>query len=151
MKPRIIVSVLIAILSITATGYTEQSDNKNKLEEIKGQTKALMENLKAYTTEQKQEAIQDTKATLGKLDAHIDELESRVDTNWDEMDKAARQKARGNLKALRKKRNQVAEKYGSLKTSSGNAWEHMKDGFSEAYESLVDAWEKSEKEFGAGK
>jgi hypothetical protein len=41
----------------------------------------------------------------------------------------------------------VAEKYGSLKASSTSAWEEMKQGFSEAYEDLSDAWAKSVNEF----
>jgi hypothetical protein len=34
-----------------------------------------------------------------------------------------------------------------MKASSVDAWDHMKDGFSDAYKALADAWEKSEKEF----
>ena len=67
------------------------------------------------------------------------------------MNKAAREKARANLKALRKQRNEVAEWYGGLKASSADAWEHMKKGFSDAYKSLGDAWEKSAQEFGTNK
>lgn len=85
------------------------------------------------------------------LDKRIEELEARVDESWGKMDKAAREKARANLKALRKQRTQVAEWYGSLKSSTGDAWEHMKKGFSDAYKALNDAWEKSEKEFESGK
>jgi hypothetical protein len=34
-----------------------------------------------------------------------------------------------------------------MKTSSADAWDHIKNGFSDAYKALADAWEKSEKEF----
>jgi hypothetical protein len=34
-----------------------------------------------------------------------------------------------------------------MKTSSVDAWDHMKKGFSNAYKDLEHAWEKSEKEF----
>jgi hypothetical protein len=34
-----------------------------------------------------------------------------------------------------------------LKSSSADACEHMKKGFSDAYQKLYDAWEKTEKEF----
>ena len=63
------------------------------------------------------------------------------------MNEATRKEACENLRALRKQRNQVAEWYGSMKTSSADAWDHMKKGFSDAYKALEDAWEKSEKEF----
>jgi hypothetical protein len=55
------------------------------------------------------------------------------------------------MKALRRQRTGVAEWYGSLKTSSSDAWEHIKKGFSDAYESLSEAWEKPEKEFDINK
>ena len=67
------------------------------------------------------------------------------------MDAAAREKARARLKELRSQRTQVAEWYGSLKSSSGDAWEHMKEGFSDAYTALHDAWEKAAKDFSSDK
>jgi len=47
----------------------------------------------------------------------------------------------------RKQRNQVAEWYGSMETSSAGAWDHMRKGFSDAYKVLEDAREKAENEF----
>jgi hypothetical protein len=72
-----------------------------------------------------------------------------VDKNWGKMNEAARKEARENLRALRKQRNQVAEWYGSMKTSSADAWGHIKTGFFDAYKALEDVWKKSEKEFGS--
>ena len=77
------------------------------------------------------------------LDRRIDELETKIADDWDQMSGAAREKTRESLKTLRKKRNDVAEKYGSLKASSTSAWEEMKQGFSEAYQDLSDAWANS--------
>jgi hypothetical protein len=36
-----------------------------------------------------------------------------------------------------------------MQSSSADAWEHMKQGFSDAYKALYDAWENSVKEFSA--
>ncbi len=63
------------------------------------------------------------------------------------MDKAARERARGTLTALHRQRIRVAEWYGSLKNSSIEAWERMKNGFSDAYNSLRSSWEKADKEY----
>jgi chromosome segregation ATPase len=111
----------------------------------------LIQALGAYTADQRDEAVQRAKTALNNLDERIDALEKRIDDNWDQMNKAAREKARANLKALRKQRNEVAEWYGSLKTSSADAWEHIKKGFSDAYKALGDAWGKSAREFGTSK
>ncbi|MEA3470039.1 MAG: hypothetical protein U9R57_17685 [Thermodesulfobacteriota bacterium] len=84
---------------------------------------------------------------MESLDKRIDDLEARIDQNWDNMNKAAREKARANLKNLQKQRVKLAEWYGSLKSDSGAAWEDLKKGFSDAYDSILDAWIKAEKEF----
>ena len=65
---------------------------------------------------------------------------------WDDMDKAAREKGRASLQALREQRTRVAEWFGSLKSSSASAWGHIKQGFSAAYQDLQGAWENSEQE-----
>lgn len=143
--------MLITVLGIALPGYAQTSSEKTSMEEVKQETQDLIQALKNYTADQRDEAVQKTKSALQTLDKRIDALETRIDNNWDNMNKAAREKARANLKALHKQRAKVAEWYGSMKSSTVNAWEHMKKGFSDAYSALYDAWEKSEKEFRTGK
>ena len=151
MKFNILAIASIAILGITPPIYAATSTDKTSTEEVKQETQNFLQTLKAYTADQKDEAIRKARTALDNLDKRIDALEARVDESWDKLNKDSRQKARDSLKALRKQRNQVAEWYGVLKSSTGSAWEHMKKGFSDAYKALGDAWEKSEKEFGSSK
>ena len=111
----------------------------------------MIDTLQQYTAEQRDQAVKEAEQALEKLDRRIDELETRVDNNWDNMTQAARKKARASLKALRKQRNELAEWYGSFKNSSAGAWEQMKKGFSDAYQSLSDSWEKALREYDSGK
>jgi chromosome segregation ATPase len=141
--------VLIGILGITPVCHAGKSTDTTSIEAVKQETRDLLQTLDAYTADRKDEAIRKTKTALDNLDKRIEALEARVDESWDKMDKAAREKARESLKALREQRNRVAEWYGSLKSSTIDSWEHIKKGFSNAYKTLDDAWEKSEKEFGA--
>jgi septal ring factor EnvC (AmiA/AmiB activator) len=143
--------MLVTVLGIIPLCYAEASSEKTPIEDIKNETQDLLTALKSYTSDQRDEAIQKTKSALEKIDKRIDTLETRIDNNWDNMNAAARKKARDSLKTLRKQRIKVAEWYGSLKRSSIDAWEHMKKGFSDAYEAFSDAWEKAEKEFGSSK
>lgn len=143
--------VLIGILGITPLCYAEASTDKTSIEEVKQETVDLLQTLDTYTADQKDEAIRKTEIALDKVDKRIDALEANIDKSWDKMDKETRKKARDSLKALRKQRNKVAEWVGSLKTSTKKAWEHMKEGFSDAYKALNDAWEESENEFGSSK
>lgn len=142
------VILVIGMLGITPLCFAQTSNSKATMEDVKKETQDLLQTLKSYTAEQKDEAMHKTKAALDRLDKRIDALETRIDNNWAKMDKAAREKARASLRAMHRQRTQVAEWYGSMKSSGKDAWGHMKNGFSDAYKALSDAWQKSEKEFG---
>ncbi len=143
--------MLIGMLGIPSLCSAETASDKTSMEEVKKETQDLLRTLGAYSVEQRDELILKTKAALDNLDKRIEALEKRADKGWDKMDKAAREKARASLKELRSQRTQVAERYDTLKNSTGDAWEHVKKRFSEAYKNLNDAWEKSEKEVGSNK
>jgi len=130
---------------------TEQTTEETTLKNVKQEVKEAAQAMKAYSFDQRDKAINNTKAALDKLDKRIDELEKEADKNWDNMNQAARNKTRNTLKALRKQRTELAEWYGSLKNSSAGAWDEVKKGFSDAYTSLHNAWEKAEKEFKSNK
>tara|TARA_R110002096_G_scaffold46310_21_gene123580 strand:- start:1695 stop:2114 length:420 start_codon:yes stop_codon:yes gene_type:complete len=132
---------------LAAQVEAESAGAKTTISDVRSETRELLQALKSYTAEQKDAAMAVTTSTLEKLDQRIDAVESRVDENWNRMDQAARKQARASLKALRQERVQVAEWYGGMRSSSADAWEHMKRGFSNAYQALSDAWEKSEHEF----
>jgi nitrate/TMAO reductase-like tetraheme cytochrome c subunit len=146
--------VLIAVFGIvsgcsdqTSTDKTMAKTDKTTAKEVKQEMQDVLQALQGYAADQRDEAVRKTKTVLDNLDSRIDALETNIDNNWDRMDKAAREKARANLKALRKQRMELAEWYGSLKSSSADAWEHAKKGFSDAYKALSDAWEKAVNEF----
>ncbi|WP_415397296.1 hypothetical protein [Sulfurimonas sp. CS5] len=147
MKSYVSKLMLIGILGVTPLCYAQTQTANTSIKEVKKETQDLLKTISSYSVDKKDEAVEKAKEGLDKLDKRIDELESRIDTSWDKMNEAARKKTRENLKALRKQRNQLAQWYGSMKTSSDNAWEHMKKGFSDAYKVLENTWEKSEKEF----
>lgn len=150
--------MFIALLGITLIGVTDSSADKKvvsedntSVKEVKKETQDLIQALDNYTAEQRDEALERIKTALDELDKRIDTLETHVDNNWDQMNKAAREKSRANLKELRKQRTKVFEVYSRLKTSSADAWEDVKKGFSDAYKKLSNTWEKSEKEFSTNK
>ncbi len=151
MKSYICALMLISILGVTPLCYAQKEKANTSIEEVKKETQDLLQTIGSYTADKRDEAVQKAKVGLNKLDKRIDVIEARIDKNWDKMNKSARKEARENLKALRKQRNQVAEWYGSMKTSSADTWDRMKKGFSDTYKALEDAWEKSEKEFNSSK
>ncbi|TFH07498.1 MAG: hypothetical protein E4H07_09010 [Nitrosomonadales bacterium] len=149
MKSHTTLSLLAAaLLSIASQIYAnEDSTEKTTTIEIQQKAGEATNAIKNYTVEKRDEAVKKVEANLNSLDTRIEALEARIDKNWNKMDETARERARGTLTALRKKRVQVAEWYGGLKNSSTEAWEHMKEGFSDAYSSLRNSWEKAKNEY----
>lgn len=147
MKPQICALMLIGVLSVSPVCYAQTENASTSIEEVKKETQDLLKTIGSYSADKRDEAVEKAKDGLNTLDKRIDALEERMYERWDTLSDAARKEARENLKALQKLRLQAAEWYGSMKASSADAWDHMKQGFSDAYTALEDAWEKSEKEF----
>ncbi|TFH07621.1 MAG: hypothetical protein E4H07_08855 [Nitrosomonadales bacterium] len=123
------------------------SDDKTSGKEVQHEVVDAAKAIKNFAADKRDEAAKNVEVALISLDSRIDAMEERIDKKWDKMNEAARERARSTLTKLRKKRIQVAEKYGSLKNSSSEAWEHMKKGFSDSYRVLRSAWEKAESEY----
>ncbi|EGV30820.1 hypothetical protein ThidrDRAFT_2452 [Thiorhodococcus drewsii AZ1] len=147
-------ALFLALSTLTAMSQAATTDDAAandaqtpSAEAVKQNTKDLLKSLKAYGADQKDEAVAATKAALDAADKRIDALQTRLDDNWDSMSQAAREKAQASMKALRKQRTQVAEWYGSMKTSSDSAWDEMKDGFSKAYQALAESWDNAVQAF----
>jgi len=127
------------------------SSDKTSMEDVKKESKDLLQALQGYGAAQRDEATARINATLDHLDQRIVALEAKISSNNDKMDAAAREKSQANLTELRRERAEVAKWYGNLKSSSVDAWEQSKKVFSDAYKNFNDAWEKSEIEFGRTK
>jgi hypothetical protein len=59
-----------------------------------------------------------------------------------------RDQTRENLETLRGHRDQVADRYDALNESSLDSRDRVKEGFSDAYQALHDAWTQSEEDLG---
>lgn len=125
-----------------------QESDKTTAKDVRREVGDAAGAIKDYSIEKRDEAAKNAKAALDELDVRIKATEAKIDKDWDKMDQAAREQARATLEALRKQRVQVAEWYGALKHSTAGAWKQMKKGFSDSYQSLKNAWEKAEREYG---
>ena len=96
-----------------------------------------------YTIQQRDEALRSAKAALDDVDARMLSFDRKLDREWDQMDQAARQKARAAQDALRRERDEAAEWYGGLKHSSAESWEEVKAGFVRSYEKLKASFAKA--------
>jgi hypothetical protein len=117
-------------------------------EEAKQDTSELLTSLKEFSVEQKEQAVDAAEDALHEVDDRIDALQARVEDGWHDMSEQARDSARDTLNALRERRQDVAEWLGGLKNSTGEVWVDVKQGFSEAYQYMSEAWDKAERELG---
>ncbi len=143
-----LVIITAVVFAMGSVSFAAQSSTQEKgTKDVKEKVTEAVQAIEKYSVKQRDEAVKKAKAALDDLDTRIDDLESRLDEKWGQLDQAARQKARTTLTALRKERNEVAEWYGGLKHSSGNAWEAVKKGFVKSYRKLGDTFDKARSEF----
>ena len=151
LKNRTILWTMIAALILLFSGQLLANEKKESTstsaEDVKKETAEAMKAVKNYSYEQRDKAVKEMKAAMDNLDTRIDNMQDRVEKNWNQMSQASREKASKTLKILRKKRNDLSEWYGGLKHSSKKAWNDVKDGFESGYESLAEAFDKAQDEF----
>lgn len=143
----VVIGSAVFFVIATAAYAAQESADKTNMQEVKQEMVDAAEAIKDYSSDQRDEAIDKVKTALDDLDARIDRLQTRIDSKWEQMNQSARQEATATLKAIREKRNEVAEWYGGLKHSSSASWEDVKKGFSTSYKALRDAFVEAASEF----
>jgi len=118
------------------TFAAEPADGKATAKDISKKAGDTASAIGKYTIQQRDEALKSAKAALDEADARMRSLERKLEREWDQMDQAARKKARAAMSELRKERDEAAEWYGGLKHSSAESWEDVKTGFVTSYERL---------------
>lgn len=136
----------IVSVALASPAHAADSTKETSRAEVQREVSQAIEAIKGYSIDQRDQALQKARSMLDRLDARIEQLERGIRQNWDEMSETTRNKTSETLSQLRKKRNQLAEWYGSLKHGSGNAWDEIKQGFSDAYSELQAAWKKADRE-----
>ena len=139
----LIAAFLLMVAAISYAGQGEQ-DDKTTSKDVKQETKEALQAIKSYSFEQRDKAVKEVKAVLNHMDARLDRMQGRVEKKWDEMDQASREQLSNTMKTLREKRNQLSEWYGGLQQSSSGAWDHVKEGFIEGYDSVASAFDKAQ-------
>jgi len=142
----ILITAVMILISAVCFADQKSGDDKATSKDVKQETMEAIEAIKTYTVDKKNEAVKEVKVVLEDLDTRIERMQSRIEKKWDQMDQTSRDKARETMQALRKKRNELSEWYGGLKHSSADAWDHVKKGFVDGYESLASAFDKAENE-----
>jgi hypothetical protein len=97
------------------------------------------EKFKAYTHQQKNEAVADGKKLLAAADKQIAEMKASTKNSGAEF-KAANEK---NMKELQDKKKAAQVELTKLEKSSADAWDATKTGFSNAAKDLGQSYDKA--------
>ncbi len=141
------VTLLSLALAATPLYAAANSADKTTAGDVRQEISATLETIASYSAEQRDAAVAAARQALAKTDARIDQLQKRIDQNWQNMSAEARQQARAAMKELQQERRDIAEWYGGLKHSSSNAWDEIKQGFAKSYDALGKSLEKAAGEF----
>ncbi|MBW6511086.1 MAG: hypothetical protein K0A93_03065 [Desulfuromonadaceae bacterium] len=139
--------LLLPLLGICFTlgipNLTAAAEKQTSIEKIHKETRNLLRTIKTYTVEQKEQAVREIAITLRQLDRQIEELEAQLSARWDTMSAVARKETRQSLAAMRQQRDELAAWSKDFQSSSADSWDHIKEGFSKAYQALDESREKA--------
>jgi hypothetical protein len=132
----------------TASSATRQDDTPT-LQDVQHEWSQLLEQLKGYSSAQRDEALSRARRALDAMDAQIEQLQARADREWDQLGDTARERRRAALQSLQVQRQRLAEWYGGMKHSSAGAWNEVRRGFIDAYGRLEEAFGRAADAFGS--
>lgn len=132
---------LVAPVKATAAGESGNAAD------VKREAAETLDAIKAYSVEQRDEAVQELEDALARLDTRIEALSARIDSKASDMKADARANAEKTLAELRQARSKLGEKYENLKESSGDAWDRVKSAFAESYENVSQSLQRAVEEF----
>ena len=81
--------ILALLLGVAVAGISAAAEDPDSAAEVKRETSELLQALKSYGAEQRDEALQKSRAALDRLDRRIEALETRMLEQWDEMDETS--------------------------------------------------------------
>ena len=111
--------------------------------DVKEKASKTWEAIKGYSHAKQNDAVAHSKKLMKESDAKIKELEGKASKATGEI-KVTYQKL---IKDLKAKQAVAAKKLDEMGKSSSSAWDHAKEGFSNAYKDLAQSTEKAAAEF----
>ena len=136
---RTLTLTLFVIAFLMAAPLPELAIAGTSYQDVTQKTEETLQTFKAYLLEKKKEAVAHGKALLEKTDGEIDALSAKADDASGDA-KDAYHEAIDNLK---QKRAVAAKKLDELGDASEDSWDAAKQGFTEAYKALYDAYREA--------
>src|SRR6056297_956769 len=133
---------LVLSLPLAAQEASQETQETERVtaEDIQAEFDEAFETIRAYSKNQRDEAVAAMRETLSKIDAEIAQLEQQARENWAEMSDATQEQTRETLEALRDRRNELSEAFGAMQEGGSSAWDELQDGVANAWSEVKGAW-----------
>jgi len=135
-----ITSITMAMLLSVKVFASESTSKKEEAlaasETAQQETAEALAAIKDFTIESRDEMLEEATQWLAYIDQRIDRLSSKIETQSASATDSVKAQWQEALKTLREQRIAVAQWLGGVQYSSQEAWEEVKEGFSQAYQDL---------------
>lgn len=132
------------LATATAWGISVTSVYAESPETIKEDAVELLNSIRQYSAEQKEELVKNTQSLLARFDKKIEEAESSFDKKWDSMSESAKKKSERTLERLKKERDEAKSWLEDAKESNAKTWSSVKGNLAESLTRLRERLQDSD-------
>lgn len=147
LKSTTLVATSVLLLSLAFASLAAEPTSATTQDEVKKEVSQAVDTIRSYSVDRRDRALKEARQLLADIDRRIEQREAQLQDRWSKMTAPARERTQALLRKLRAQRNAVSEWYGGLRHSSNNAWDDMKQGFTDAFSELQAAWDEAAQEF----
>ncbi|EKF74315.1 hypothetical protein A11A3_08950 [Alcanivorax hongdengensis A-11-3] len=109
---------------------------------VEAQMEDTIDDIKSYSVEQKNQAMQTARHALDDLDQQITYLQSDIDSKWQDLSQQTRLKKQKALAALKDQQQALEQRYQALQDAGADNWEAAKVQFEQSWQAAKRGWEK---------
>ena len=110
-------------------------------EKVTAQMEDTLEEIQAFTVEQKNDAMRAARHALDDLDRQITLLQSEIDSRWQGLSQQSRLDKQSAMATLKEQRAELESRYQALQQASADNWEAAKVKFSRGWYAVKQSWQ----------
>lgn len=121
--------------------------NEGAGEKLGKKVDKTVENVSAYSKDQKEKIQKEFKEQLAAVDQEIVEIKDKAKKMKSTATDETRKQINDQIAFLEKRKSELKSDFKSLQAASGNAWDLIKTGFQDSLGTLKESFKKAKQEF----
>lgn len=140
-----ILAAATLMLVTTAAAWADSTEGVPNIktpepEKVEVQMEESMEDIREYSVEQKNEAMQVARHALDDLHQQMTLLQADIDSQWQELSQDARLQKQEALSALKQEQKELEASYQSMQEAGKENWDAAKQQFHESWAAAKQNW-----------